>query len=206
MATPTQAQLNAAAKVQTAYVNTTSGGLVLRKTPGTQGAQITTIPRGASVTRLGIDSGVTGWAAVMYGTQRGYVSSVYLSQTRPQSAPQTTATTTKTSTTATTKPNVGANTTTNDYLKATENMATEKLKKALKIGGIVAGVGLLAFGAYKVIQKKKAQDAARLTTTRGRALNGLETRRKSKRAKRATGTKARTRKSGGQKTRTLRLN
>lgn len=203
MATPTQAQLNAAAKVQTAYVNTTSGGLVLRKTPGTQGALITTIPRGASVTRLGIDSGVTGWAAVMYGSQRGYVSSVYLSQTKPQSASPTATTTTKTSTTATTK-NVGANTTTNDYLKATENMATEKLKKALKIGGIVAGVGLLAFGTYKVIQKKKAQDAARLTATRGKALNGLGTRRK-KRAKTATAAKARTRKSVGTKTRTLRL-
>lgn len=201
MATPTQAQLNAAAKVQTAYVNTTSGGLILRKTPGTQGARITTIPRGASVTRLGIDSGATGWAAVMYGTQRGYVSSAYLSQTKPQSASQTTATTTKTSTTATTKTNVvGANTTTNDYLKATENMTTEKVKKALKIGGIVAGVGFLAFGAYKVIQKKKAQDAARLTTTRGKALNGLGTRRRKKSAK------ARARKGGKQKARVLRLN
>ncbi len=50
-------------------------------------------------------------------------------------------------------------------------MASEKIKKVLKVVGIAAGVGVLAYGAYKFMQKKKMLPVANSGETK--ALNGV---------------------------------
>lgn len=168
------------------FVNTQKDPLLLRASASASGTILERIPRGAAVTVLAF-SAPSGWTAVMYGKKRGYAASQYLATSSPVSSGGSTKTTTSSSTTnypispAPTAAGITNNTT---------SMASDKLKTALKIGGIVAGVGLLAFGAYKIMQKKKAEATPTATAaiaparrSGGKALNGVggSKRRKGKR-------------------------
>lgn len=166
------------------FVNTQKDPLLLRASASGSGAILARIPRGAAVTVLAHPA-PSGWTAVMYGKNRGYAASQYLATSSPVAAGGLTKTTTSSSTTnyPISPAPTGAGITNN-----TTSMASDKLKTALKIGGIVAGVGLLAFGAYKIMQKKKAEATATAAIaparrSGGKALNGVggSKRRKGKR-------------------------
>ena len=60
---------------QTAYVNTQSGSLNLRRQPGRSSSVLTTIPRNASVT---VSAYGAEWSAVRYGAYQGYVMTSFL--------------------------------------------------------------------------------------------------------------------------------
>ncbi|MBQ7594698.1 MAG: RICIN domain-containing protein [Synergistaceae bacterium] len=65
--------------VNTYYV-TTKAGLVLRNSPSTYGARITTMPYGSEIQVSSISN---GWASCTYNGYRGYCSASYISTTKP---------------------------------------------------------------------------------------------------------------------------
>lgn len=192
------------------FVNTQKDPLLLRASASASGAILTRIPRGAAVTVLAF-SAPSGWTAVMYGKTRGYAASQYLATSSPVTSGGATKTTTTSPSSSTTNYPISPAPTAAGITDNTTSMASDKLKTALKIGGIVAGVGLLAFGAYKIMQQKKKAEAATTTTAAiaparrsgGKALNGIggSKRRKGKRKSKKT----KKQKSAKAKNGTLRL-
>ena len=153
----------------TKYVATKSDPLKLRNATVTTNDNnvLARIPKGTAVTVMSY-SAPSGWTAVKYGNYYGFVASQYLSDTKPTTASTTTSSTSSSSsTTYTISPNPSATTTTNNN----SSMASEKIKKVLKVVGIAAGVGVLAYGAYKFMQKKKMLPVANSGETK--ALNGV---------------------------------
>ena len=151
----------------TKYVATKSDPLKLRNTTATTNDNnvLVRIPKGKAVTVMSY-SAPSGWTAVKYGNYYGFVASQYLSDTKPTTSTTTSPSSTS-STTYTISPNPSATTTTNNN----SSMASEKIKKVLKVVGIAAGVGVIAYGAYKFMQKKKMLPVANSGETK--ALNGV---------------------------------
>lgn len=164
----------------TKYVATQSDPLKLRNTTITTNDNnvLARIPKGSAVTVMSY-AAPTGWTAVKYGNYYGFVANQYLSDTKPAS------TTSSSSTTYTISPNTTATTTTNNN----SSMASDKIKKVLKVVGIAAGVGVLAYGAYKFMQKKKMLPST--SNNEVKALNGVGCKskkcRKSKKSRRSRG-------------------
>jgi beta-N-acetylglucosaminidase/uncharacterized protein YgiM (DUF1202 family) len=69
------------AKTTTKYVNVSSGSLNLRKSASTSADIVTTIKQGTAVT---VYSEENGWAKIIVSGKEGYVSSKYITSTKPE--------------------------------------------------------------------------------------------------------------------------
>jgi uncharacterized protein YgiM (DUF1202 family) len=133
-------------------VATKTDPLNLRQAPTTSSLSLLRIPKGASVDVLNCTT-TSGWTAVRYNGTEGFVSSQYLAN------PPTTTDTSQsdvTSTTVITKPTNSNNT------------MGEKVKKYGKYVLIAAGVGIVAFAGYKLLNKSSGG-----RRRRGKSLNGV---------------------------------
>ena len=133
-------------------VATKTDPLNLRQAPTTSSLSLLRIPRGASVDVLNCAT-TSGWTAVRYNGTEGFVSSQYLAN--PSSAADTSQSDV-TSTTVITKPTNSNNT------------MGEKVKKYGKYVLIAAGVGIVAFAGYKLLNKNSGG-----RRRRGKSLNGV---------------------------------
>ena len=133
-------------------VATKTDPLNLRQAPTTSSLSLLRIPKGASVDVLNCAT-TNGWTAVRYNGTEGFVSSQYLAN-----PPSTTDTSQSdvTSTTVITKPTNSNNT------------MGEKVKKYGKYVLIAAGVGIVAFAGYKLLNKSSGG-----RRRRGKSLNGV---------------------------------
>ena len=133
-------------------VATKTDPLNLRQAPTTSSLSLLRIPKGASVDVLNCAT-TGGWTAVRYNGTDGFVSSQYLA------SPTTTTDTSQsdvTSTTVITKPTNSNNT------------MGEKVKKYGKYVLIAAGVGIVAFAGYKLMNKSSGS-----SRKRSKSLNGI---------------------------------
>lgn len=156
--------------VGTRYVATKSDPLKMRSTTTTTNDNnvLARIPRGSAVSLMSYTA-PNGWAAVKYNGTYGLVAKQYLSTTKPS-----TTTTTASSSTYAIAPNPTATSSTSTTSSTTttnnsSSMASEKVKKVLKVAGIIAGVAVLGYGAYKFMQKKKMLP----TQSETKALSGV---------------------------------
>jgi uncharacterized protein YgiM (DUF1202 family) len=69
------------AKTTTKYINVSSGSLNLRKSASTSADIVTTIKQGTAVT---VYSEENGWAKIIVSGKEGYVSSKYITSTKPE--------------------------------------------------------------------------------------------------------------------------
>lgn len=154
---PTPAALKSAASSGTARV-TAKSGLVLRSAPSTSATRVTAIPYGSTVKLLAV-SAATGWKAVSYGVNYGYVSSAYLGS--GASAASLAVASKSTPSTATggsaeiraiaPAPSSAASAATATTIN--NSSMTDKTKKILIGSAIVVGVGIAGYFAYKAFKK-----------------------------------------------------
>lgn len=150
---PTPAALKSAASNGTARV-TAKSGLVLRSAPSTSAPRVTAIPYGSTVKLLAV-SAATGWKAVNYGVNYGYVSSAYLgsgsssaaSKSTPSTATGGSAEIRAIAPAPSFAPSAATATTINN------TSMTDKTKKILIGSAIAVGVGIAGYLAYKALKK-----------------------------------------------------
>lgn len=152
---PTPAALKSAASNGTAHV-TAKSGLVLRSAPSTSATRVTAIPYGSTVKLLAAQA-ATGWKAVNYGVNYGYVSSAYLgSGTSAASSAVASKTTPSTATGGSAEIRAIAPAPSSAAATATtinNSSMTDKTKKILIGSAIVVGVGIAGYFAYKALKK-----------------------------------------------------
>ena len=154
----------------------TSGTLNLRATPSTSGAVLASIPNYAVVTSILILPYVSEnetadgrtWKSIEYNGQKGWAASEYLVSGNA----------------VTPRENGILNPTTNINPQNSTSMftLTEEMKKKLKIGAIVLGVGIAGFAVYKMTAGKKQHALPASTAV---ALSGVPRRKKRKTGKKS---------------------
>lgn len=159
MATITSASsLKSLTSIGKRIVATQSDPLNLRQAPSTSSLVLLRIPRGASVDILNCIT-TSGWTAVRYNGSEGFVSSQYLTEAGSSSVADTQqAQSDVTNTTVISQP------TTNNF-----STMGEKIKKYGKYVLIAAGVGIVAFAGYKLMNKSSGGGGRR----RSKSLNGV---------------------------------
>lgn len=140
-------------------VATKTDPLNLRQAPTTSSLSLLRIPRGATVDVLNCTT-TSGWTPVRYNTTEGFVSSQYLAM--PSSS------TTATAETKQEQSDVTATTITNQPTNTIPTMG-EKIKKYGKYVLIAAGVGIVAFAGYKLMNKSSGGSSRK----RSKSLNGI---------------------------------
>lgn len=140
-------------------VATKTDPLNLRQAPTTSSLSLLRIPRGATVDVLNCTT-TSGWTPVRYNTTEGFVSSQYLAM--PSSSTTTTAET------KLAQSDVTATTITNQPTNTIPTMG-EKIKKYGKYVLIAAGVGIVAFAGYKLMNKSSGGSSRK----RSKSLNGI---------------------------------
>lgn len=141
-------------------VATKTDPLNLRQAPTTSSLSLLRIPRGATVDVLNCTT-TSGWTPVRYNTTEGFVSSQYLAM--PSSS-----TTTTTAEAKQAQSDVTATTITNQPSNNNSIMG-EKIKKYGKYVLIAAGVGIVAFAGYKLMNKSSGGSSRK----RSKSLNGI---------------------------------
>lgn len=159
MATITSASdLKSLSSVGKRIVATQSDPLNLRQAPSTSSLVLIRIPRGASVDVLNCTT-TSGWTAVRYNATEGFVSSQYLAEPGSSSVADTQqAQSDVTHTTIISQP------TSNNF-----STMGEKIKKYGKFVLIAAGVGIVAYAGYKLMNKSSGGSGG----SKRRSLNGV---------------------------------
>lgn len=140
-------------------VNTQSDPLNLRQAPSTSSLVLLRIPRGASVDLLNCTT-TSGWTAIRYNNTEGFVSSQYLAVAPTASPTETTLAQSDVTSTTIATPSPTPN---------TKSTMGEKIKKYGKYVLIAAGVGIVAFAGYKLMNKSSGDKSSR----RPKSLNGV---------------------------------
>lgn len=158
MATITSASdLKSLQSIGRRVVATQTDPLNLRQAPSTSSLVLLRIPKGASVDVLNCAT-TSGWTAVRYNSTEGFVSSQYLAEAGSSSVADTQqAQSDVTSTTIISQP------TSNNF-----STMGEKIKKYGKYVLIAAGVGIVAYAGYKLMNKSSGGGKRR-----SRSLNGI---------------------------------
>lgn len=138
-------------------VTTKTDPLNLRQAPTTSSLSLLRIPRGATVDVLNCTT-TSGWTPVRYNSTEGFVSSQYLAV--PSS--------TTTAETKQAQSDVTAITIT-DQPSNNNSIMGEKVKKYGKYVLIAAGVGIVAFAGYKLMNKSSGGSSRK----RSKSLNGI---------------------------------
>jgi len=153
----------------------TSGTLNLRAAPSTSATVIASIPNYSTVESTVIIPYLTenetadgmAWKSVIYNGTKGWVASQYL---------------TAGSVSVTPRENGILNPTTDINPQNSNSMftLTDEMKKKLKIGAIIVGVGVAGFAIYKMTAGKKSPQAALPNGSTVPALSGVPRHKKRK--------------------------
>lgn len=137
-------------------VATKTDPLNLRQAPTTSSLSLLRIPRGATVDVLNCTT-TSGWTPVRYNTTEGFVSSQYLAMPSTTPTVKDTPQSDVTSTIVTNQPSNN------------NSIMGEKIKKYGKYVLIAAGVGIVAFAGYKLMNKSSGGSSRK----RSKSLNGI---------------------------------